>query len=244
MPMAFNPSLRRLQYLLITILMIGTGAGAHAARYVAFDVKHSSGDFGGDVRTSATSLNLSAGITTLSYDADVTIPFVSLDTQGADTESGIGDIVVRGGHRLLSNKNNDLFLYGSLAAKLATADENAGLGTGENDYAAYLDVYKNWQKQAFSFYGGYRINGDPPGVDLKDVFSYGAGWSRYFSKSSFYLSLEGQQTAIEGVDDPLEFHTGLYHILSPFYMIRAEVYAGLSEGSPDYGMSAGFVRVF
>lgn len=217
---------------------------AHASNYVAFDVKHSSGNFGGDTTDSVSSLNFSAGTTTLTYDADLSIPIVSRDAGDNGTESGIGDIVVRGGHRLLSSKNEDLLLFGSLAAKLATADENAGLGTGENDYGVYLDLYKYWQKQSLNLYGGYQFNGDPPGVDLNNVFSYGAGWSVFFTNSSLYLSLEGQQSAFSGLDDPLEFHTGAFHILSPAYLLRGEVYLGLSDGSADYGLSAGIVRVF
>ncbi len=95
-----------------------------------------------------------------------------------------------------------------------------------------------------SLYSGYRFNGDPAGIDLKDIFSYGASWSMYFTKSSFYLSLEGQQTAISGFEDPLAFHTGMYHILSPLYMLRGEVLVSLSDSSADYGLSFGVVRVF
>ncbi|MGD8940695.1 MAG: hypothetical protein PVJ72_15015 [Gammaproteobacteria bacterium] len=244
MPTAVNLKLHYFLFLLVAIALVMNGVVAQAAKYVAFDVKHSSGNFGGDLDNSVSSLNFSAGVTTYTYDADVTVPFVNLKTEGSDAESGIGDIVVRGGHQLLSNQNKDLLLYGSLAAKLATADENAGLGTGENDYGIYLNLYKYWGQHGFSVYSGYRVNGDPAGIDLKDVFSYGAGWSMYHTKTSFYLSLEGQQTAISGLEDPLMFHTGMYHILSPLYMLRGEVLVGLSNSSADYGVSFGIVRVF
>jgi hypothetical protein len=244
MPIVASSQSRYFVILGIAMALAMTSVVAYAARYVAVDVKHSSGNFGGDIEDSVSSLNFSAGITTFTYDADITIPFVSRKTEGADSESGIGDIVVRGGHQLWGNENMDLLLYGSVAAKLATADENAGLGTGENDYGVYLNLYKYLGKHGISLYSGYRINGDPPGIDLKDVFSYGAGWSMYLTKSSVYLSLEGQQTAISGLEDPLEFHTGAYHIVSPSYLLRGEVFVGLSDSSADYGVSFGIVRVF
>jgi hypothetical protein len=244
MPRAVYSKPRHFIFFFIALALAGNGVIAHAARYVALDAKYSTGKFGSDTRDSASSLNFSAGITHLTYDADITIPFVNRTSDVADTESGIGDVVVRGGYQLLSNSNKDLLLYGSLAAKLATADESVGLGTGENDYGVYVNLYKYWQKQAVSLYSGYRMNGDPPDIDLKDVFSYGLGWSVYLTKSSVYVSLEGQQAAISGLDDPLEFHTGIYHILSPFYLLRGEIFTGLSDASADYGVSFGVVRVF
>jgi hypothetical protein len=220
---------------------------ANATPYVAFDFKTSQGDFGTSIDDTWTSLNFSAGITTINYDVEVTVPYVNRDISGGgfdSSESGIGDVVARGGYRLFSNESNDVSLYGSAAVKFPTADEDKGLGTGETDYGAYLTLSKYWTMTVLSVYSGYRVNGDPPGLDLNNVLSYGVGVSRFFTDNSVYVSLEGRQAIVDGADDPAELIGGMYHRLGQKYFLRGEVSAGLTDGSPDYGLSVGVVRLF
>lgn len=117
--------------------------------------------------------------------------------------------------------------------KLATADKDKNLGTGENDFAVQLDL----EKGMFFGYVGYRVYGDPPGINLDNV-AYGlVGLSRPLdSATRVGVSLYAQQAAAAGTDKQLELNLFLSYQLAKGYQLRPYAIFGLSDGSPDWGV--------
>lgn len=149
------------------------------------------------------------------------------------TESGLGDVVLSGSMRLVTEApaRPRVDLTGKI--KLATADEDDNLGTGENDYAVQLDL----EKGMFFGYLGYRIYGDPPGINLDNV-AYGlVGLFRPLdSAARAGVSLYAQQAAAAGADDPLELSLFLSRKLNKDSRLRPYMMFGLSDSSPDWGV--------
>ncbi len=97
------------------------------------------------------------------------------------TDSGMGDVVLSASVRLAEEGPGGrprVDLTGTL--KLATADENRRLGTGENDYAAEIGLEKGLFYAAL----GYKVYGDPPGLELDDVF-YGLVGLRFTTSAAW-----------------------------------------------------------
>ena len=149
------------------------------------------------------------------------------------TESGLGDVVLSGSVRLVAEATAQPRVDLTGKIKLATADEEKNLGTGENDYAVQLDL----EKGMFFGYVGYRVYGDPPGINLDNVVYGLVGLSRPLdSATRAGVSLYAQQAAAAGTDNQLELNLFLSHQLAKGYQLRPYAIFGLSDGSPDWGV--------
>lgn len=148
-------------------------------------------------------------------------------------ESGLGDVVLSASVRLVAEATAQPRIDLTGKIKLATADEDRNLGTGENDYAVQLDM----EKGVFFGYLGYRVYGDPPGINLDNV-AYGlVGLSRPLdSATRAGVSLYAQQAAAVGTDNQLELSLFLNRKLGKGNQLRPYVVFGLSDGSPDWGV--------
>lgn len=149
------------------------------------------------------------------------------------TESGLGDVVLSGSMRLVAEApaRPRVDLTGKI--KLATADEGKNLGTGENDYAVQLDL----EKENLFGYVGYRLYGDPPGINLDNVVYGLMGLSRSLDKGTQAgVSLYAQQAAAAGADDALELSLFLSRKLNKDSRLRPYMVFGLSNSSPDWGV--------
>lgn len=148
-------------------------------------------------------------------------------------ESGLGDVVLSGSVRLAAETPAQPRIDLTGKIKLATADEDSNLGTGENDYAVQLDL----EKRDFFGYFGYRIYGDPPGINLDNV-AYGlVGLSHPLNSVTHAgVSLYAQQAASAGTDKQLELSLFLSRKLGKGNQLRPYVVLGLSDGSPDWGV--------
>ena len=215
--------------------------------YVAVSADYREGDFGTSVNNELYSLTPEFGYVSGSYDLSVSIPFRHLSVSDgglSSSESGLGDAVLRGGKRLWRDKKAESSLNGALTIKLATGDENKGLGTGGTDIGVSVSTTRKHGAYAFTALAGYTEVGAPSGVSYDNVISYGLGVNRSFARTNVFASLQGQNSAIPGATAPLEFDAGFFHMLSLNYVVIAHAFIGLSDGSPDDGMGIGFVRWF
>jgi hypothetical protein len=119
---------------------------------------YSSGDYGSDRDTRIRYLPLSYLHQTGKWVFQATVPGLDIegpgnvlvnvggvDRAGASEEvfssRGIGDIVASVSYQFEPLGNSGVFVDLLVEAKIPTADEDKGLGTGEFDYAAQLDFY-------------------------------------------------------------------------------------------------------
>ncbi|MEZ5559378.1 MAG: hypothetical protein R3E86_12660 [Pseudomonadales bacterium] len=185
----------------------------------------------------------------------LTVPYVHVDGPAASligpgdvlpggsdniSEGGLGDVVASVTLRdLYRSYSGDFAVDLTGTVKLGTGDEDNGLGTGETDYAAQVDVYRFLD--AGSVFGslGYKIRTDPSGYDLRNTWFAQAGASREIRRNtSLGASLSYRPKAISYGDPASELTVFGTQTLNRDLRVTGYVLAGLADGSPDWG--AGF----
>ena len=167
-------------------------------------------------------------------------------TSDESSESGLGDIMLRGAYALLREGPGsfELGLVGKI--KLPTADEKKGLGTGELDAGAGLEFAKqinaSWTLLADAY---YTIIGDPEGVDYNNQLALDLGFYKPLKENLGLTVLFETQSAItDGGSDPRSLSGTLSYGASDGLQFSGGLTLGLSDGSPDAGISVGFSRKF
>ena len=154
---------------------------------------------------------------------------------GTRTDSGFGDVILTGSHKLSGTASSRIDLTGKI--KLGTADETDNLGTGENDYAVQLDFEQNYNSNSMFGSAGYKIFGDPPGTDYKNVFYGSIGFSHKLDAArSAGLTFDAQQAALSGGSGQSEITLFLNNKLDKKTRLTGYVVKGLANGSPDWGL--------
>lgn len=158
------------------------------------------------------------------------------------TESGIGDLRLAATYSV--DTGGPLGLDLTANAKIATADEDKGLGTGANDYGVAVDLYRDFDGTLLFGGVGYTLLGDSDFIDVDSVFNANVGASWRAGEGSLGLMYDYRQPASDNADDRSEI-TGFYSFPTG-ERTKMQVYAvgGLSDGSPDWGagvsLSTGF----
>ncbi|MDO8803100.1 MAG: transporter [Elusimicrobiota bacterium] len=164
----------------------------------------------------------------------------------ASAESGLGDIAVRGTYTLKREgpRSFDLAVAGRL--KLPTANRSKGLGTGEMDEGVGLEFAKEITPRWSLLADGYfTIIGDPDGVDFNNQVSLDIGFYRPLRENLGLTVLYETQSAIaDGNADPRSVSGTLSYSAPEGVQFSGGLTLGLSDGSPDIGVSAGFSRKF
>jgi hypothetical protein len=215
--------------------------------YLELGGGYKTGDFGTPVRSNLYYFSPILGYISPRYEVSITVPYLFLsNSSGGSTssESGIGDIILRGGRVLVPEGKSGFSLDGALAVKLPTADEAKGLGTGETDYGAFLSAHQRVDKFKLSLLTGYIKVGDPPLINFNDIYLYGIGISRIFGNTELLASFEGRRAIIPGAQNPQEINVGFFHVLNVDWAVKGGTFAGLNKGGPDFGLNFGVVRWF
>lgn len=157
------------------------------------------------------------------------------------TESGLGDMTVRGSVRLREETDALPWVGLSAKAKLATADETRNLGTGENDYALQLELAKG----PLDGYLGYRLLGDPPGTDFDNTV-YGGVAVSFETGAHTLMGLDfyTEQAALADADDAREASLFFVHRLDAGRRLKGYVLTGFSDASPDWGAGLSLSQSF
>ena len=227
---------------------------AHAENAITLStgLDYSKGTYGTNSKTETFSIPISAKFETDDWTFRASIPYVestgpsnvsgsgsdriSIDKEQGSRQktSGMGDLVIAASKSLYTAHNWLVELGGKI--KVATADKNQGLGTGENDYAVQTEVYKTLANHTLFGTMGYKKMGDPDGLDLKDPWYSSIGWSYRLSQpTAFGLSFDYRQK-ITDTGAPLRDTTGFVtHKLDQNWKIQAYVVTGFSKASPDLG---------
>lgn len=189
----------------------------------------------------------------------VTAPWISIDGPGNVTrdlgrfgpagasrsESGLGDIILSATHPLATSADGSAALDFTGKLKVGTASRSKGLGTGEEDLHVQLDAYGRTGDITPFATLGYKVHGDPPGINLRDVLYLElGGWRRVGERRTAGLAWRGQERVADGVDPKSE--------ITGFYLVRLDVewtaqfygLVGLADGSPDLGAGAFLIRRF
>ncbi|ABQ27569.1 transporter [Geotalea uraniireducens] len=150
--------------------------------------------------------------------------------------SGMGDIILRIGYVALAEGRRAPRIRPSLFVKFPTASERDGLGTGELDAGAGMEVSKWFDDLIVTAEAFYNYQGKAAGLGLKNYVSYTVGTGYQLTDRFRPLLL------VRGASEPAEDATDLLELRAKgFYEITRrtgiEMYAakGITDSSPDYG---------
>jgi hypothetical protein len=221
---------------------------------ISAGIDYTTGDYGSAADTEIVSFPVTGKLELGPWAVALTIPYIRIDGPGdvvgggvvtkkgkergttTSTEtSGLGDIVGAVTFTLPTPPATPTIdLTGKI--KIPTASESKNLGTGEFDYTAQVDVLQ--RIGPVTPYGtlGYRILGEPDGVDLNNQVLIGVGASVDLSRSfTAGLSLDYRTSSTDQADDPAEATPYVTWSLAPAFKLNVYGLVGLSDGSPDYG---------
>lgn len=156
---------------------------------------------------------------------------------GGGTVSGMGDIVLGVTYAAVVDDPTLPAVDLTAKVKLGTADENKGLGTGEDDLMLQVDVHQTYGKWTPFGTLGYRVLGDPSGVDLKDGF-YLTGGASYGLDEATHVGaqLDWSERVVSGGDELVDLVAFISRRLNEQWKARGYVLAGFTDASPDYGL--------
>lgn len=216
-------------------------------------VDYSSGDYGESEDTDILYVPISLRYATDAWTFKVTVPYLRSDGPGnvvgagdggiviggvsgkTKTESGLGDVVTAITYTLPGPARNGTFIDFTGKVKFGTADEDKGLGTGENDYYVQLDLAKTFGRFTPLITGGYRFVGEPSGADLDDVMYGSIGTDFRFTRSTTAgLLYDYREASSSTADDSSEVFGYVSHRLSPAFSVTGYGATGFTDGSPDF----------
>jgi len=195
-------------------------------------------------------------------DISLTIPYISQKSSGlvsvvdgkifktrqktgptaVTTNSGLGDIILKGSFYLLQEQQKqpfDLFLIGKI--KFPTADEKKGLGTGEYDETVGLELGKLILPEWTVFVDAYyTFIGSPSGSTLENRFSFDVGLADQITQSvTASIFYEESTPLISGDPNLKNIVVNLEYEVARGMRVFAGGSVGLTDSSPDYGVTAG-----
>ncbi len=162
------------------------------------------------------------------------------------TEDGLGDLLLKGSYIVLPEQPLLPEIAPYLKIKLPTADEDRGLGTGEFDETLGVDFSKRFFDRLVAYLSlSYTFIGSPSGTDLRNTFGWSVGAAyAVIQPLSFFAFLDGATAISPGQADPLELRVGAEYKLTNALKLTGAVTRGLSNGSADWGVSAGLALRF
>lgn len=232
---------------------------AAAAGTLAFSAggEFSTGKYGGATRTDIFYLPLAFKYFTPGYALSLTVPYVSVTSNGdvipgtggmnrgrgrsattssgtqTITQSGLGDVLASAGCQIYSEDALTLNILGNV--KFGTANANKRLGTGKNDYAAQLDTLYAGAATAYHASVGYKVVGVPEAYALNNV-AYGSIGATTPITEQFRagLRLDAAQRANTNTEGTRSLAIDITKWRSEGGGVSVSLSKGLSTSSPDW----------
>jgi len=161
-------------------------------------------------------------------------PPTTIVTEETD-EYGLGDVFFVASYFLPARSRTEYSVTGVI--KLGTGDRDKYLGTGENDYALEGGFSTPLGKTHLFGSLGYQLTGDPPGVDLNNVFYLRIGDALPLRDNrEVGLSLYLSEALAAGRQDFTELD--VFYSAMPARDRRLYSYfrLGFTDSSPDWGL--------
>jgi len=237
-----------------TLVLPAANAATDADLSVSVGAEYTSGDYGTSTKTNIWYFPLTFGYETDLNRISLTVPYVSVEGTGnvvvagggmgmrrttssttIRTESGLGDVLLVASHKIGGTATSRVDLTGKI--KFGTADENKNLGTGEDDYAVQLDAEKSYARDTVYGTGGYKILGDPPGINYDNVLYGVVGFAHKLDElHAAGVEFYAQEAALPGTDGQSELTLFLSSRADRKTKLTGYLLKGFSDGSPDWGV--------
>ena len=251
----------------LALLGVGPASAEDEPRWrLSTSVNYLTGDYGTKDDVETVYVPVTFGVRLDRLDLGLTVPYLRQTSQdvvltgggvakkkqgqtaatGSRTEDGIGDILLRASFVVLKEDTLLPEIEPYLKIKFPTADEDRGLGTGEFDETIGVNLSKSFTDRLSAYLTlAYTFIGSPPGEDFDNSFGWSIGAAYAVAPSfSIFAFLDGSTAIAPGQDDPLELRVGAEFRITKALKLTGAVVKGLSDGSPDWGLSAGVALRF
>lgn len=219
-------------------------------------VSYSSGDYGAPAKTKLLVVPFSLRASAGDWRFSATLPYLRIDSPGnivgggtggpividpnapatREVRKGLGDLSLGASYTLPSGTLGGFDLDLSGRVKLPTSSERKSLGTGKTDFAVSAELSRTIGIWSPFVNVGYRFYGDPEGFDLRNGPSASVGTTVQLGTTVAIASYDYSRATSRATNDAHELFGALSGPLSDRLNWTAYGIAGLSEGSPDYGL--------
>lgn len=153
--------------------------------------------------------------------------------------SGLGDVVVSAFYGAFEDTRQQRFMDLGIKVKLPTADEKRGLGSGKTDYSFQADLFQTVDQTTFFATAGYRVFGDPVGVNLRNVPYGSLGLShKLSSRNVIGASVDARSKTTEFATGLREYSVFFSHKFNETYKLQTYLVKGDTPASVDLGGGA------
>jgi len=241
----------------VVVALAGSAQAQDTAIKLGMGVNYSTGDYGTGQDVDIWSVPFTADLETGRWSLGLVVPYIVITSAGdvvggtdapvvtkkkknnqnkRTTESGLGDIVMSAGYAVLPGYDGAPFVELVGKVKFPTASDSKSLGTGEFDYTFLADMSQTMGKLTPFATLGYRINGDPEGTDLNNIFLASIGAVFELSEGlSAGAALDYRQATVDSADASLEISPYVSLSIRDAVSLDFNGVLGLTDGSPDIG---------
>jgi hypothetical protein len=231
-------------------------------------IHYNSGDYGTGTTTTILSVPLDISYERAPWRFRISVPYLEIDgassvipgigsvsngnprrrggtAAASGTASGLGDTVASATYAAYYDRAAQLGIDLTGKIKFGTADADAGLGTGEHDFAALAEVLKTFGRTTWFAGIGHHWLGSSAFIRLDDVWSWSLGASyRIDQRDSAGLVYDGRER-VSSAAEALSEITGFWsRKLDRAWKAQVYLLLGLAEGSPDWGAGLSFAYAF
>jgi len=248
----------------LAALCAPTGAQAADSGFsVGLGAEYTTGKYGGDTAIDEVYVPINFAYEAERISVRLTMPYLNVQApegtvvEGPDgeqiigvgpvkTESGIGDVIAAlTVYDVLALADGEFVMDLTGEIKFGTADEDKGLGTGQNDYSVQADAFRFFGRFTAIGSVGYMVRGDPDDIDLEDVFFAAAGATCAVSdRSRLGIFYDYQEASVSGNDALQELSAAFSSRPGDNWWMTGYVSAGFSDSSPDWGVGISFTAGF
>jgi hypothetical protein len=220
----------------------------------------SSGKYGGTRATDVTYIPVTGKYETGDWLFKLTVPYLSITGPGnttpnigqavyanndVRTDSGLGDVVATASYSLVNSARNGMVIDAAGKVKFGTADKYRGLGSGADDYAGEINVYKILGHTSAFGTLGYKVFGQSTGYSLNNAFYGSLGFSNKFSEQSSTGVIYDYREQTSSYGDPQKMWTlFLNRRINDKWKAQTYLFTGSGNSSPDIGGGAMLTESF
>lgn len=252
-----NAASRTVRSLLRTVLFFAVTSCAMAQDYtwqVESSMSYETGKYGTDQETELFYWPVTLKRFFSEGDVALTMTYIDINTAGGVTVvdgtvvegsggsgSGLGDTSIKGRYNWIEQNGALPFIDLIARLKLPTADDGKGLGTGEFDMGFGAELARRFGDTYIGFADlTYTFIGSPPGVNYDNRIDADLGLGRQFTQAWMGCVSYDFRSAISPSGNDAHSLSFLANFkATPQIRTYGMLEVGLSDGAPDYSITAG-----
>lgn len=176
----------------------------------------------------------------------VELPYLWIRPDSGTNEDGLGDIEAKFKLRFLDETDSFPALAVSIGVKTETGNSEKGLGSGETDVPVNFIASKGFDRITLHANAGYNFVGDVAEEEEYDLVNLSLAGEFAATEVFTIVGEVVGEIYTEDIDEdnPCEILVGATYELPIGTVLDAGVAFGLTDGAPDYKVTAGLTHEF